>query len=142
MTKAPATHRPEKVTDLSVYEQGTPTPVLDVHDASILVKIPGAITALGGLLDVINAHNERGFGDTALTIAANRGEIEITMPSNPDEGRATLARRQADYDAGRAQWQQYLDDPDSVDTSKPNYAWAYYLRREQLTDPTKQDVTK
>lgn len=133
---APLNHRPTELADLRKHETGL-KPIIDVHATSALVDVPGALAALGDLLDAIRTHNAtRDHATTgAIDIDANAVSITIAQHPTDTELQKTLAERADLYDRGRALWQQYLDDHHAVDFKQVRYVWSYYLSREGLDNP-------
>ena len=132
---APQTNRPEEIADLdTIYDGRTVHPLLDVHDLGRIAKIPGALSALGDLLDRLNSEIEYSDAPDDVKIKADLNTIAVTQKFNDDEVAKLLTARQASYDRGRELWQKYLDDG-SVPTH--TYVWDYYLHREKITDAPK-----
>ncbi|QPO17040.1 hypothetical protein SEA_DEXDERT_43 [Gordonia phage Dexdert] len=132
MSDAPITNRPAAIADLdSIWDGRTSHAILDVHDTGRLAKIPGALAALGELLDKLN--NEVDYNDAPslerVTVTGDGGSISVKQELADDEAEKLLKSRQAAYDRGLELWQKYLDDG-TMPTSK--YVWDYYLRREQI----------
>lgn len=132
MSDAPITNRPAAIADLdSIWDGRTSHAILDVHDTGRLAKIPGALAALGELLDKLN--NEVDYNDAPslerVIVTGDGGSISVKQELADDEAEKLLKSRQAAYDRGRELWQAYLDDG-TLPTSK--YVWDYYLRREQI----------
>ncbi|QGJ95829.1 hypothetical protein J1770_gp43 [Gordonia phage EMoore] len=155
MTTAPTDNRPESVEDMtdSIHDGDLSFAVLTVHDLPRIARVPGALAALGILLDALrNDTGDRGTETTearrgvVVTDVANSGVISVKQPFTDAEGARQLATAQERYDRGRVLYQEYLDllgddgaghrgDLDEFAT-KHRYTWAYYLRREGIPSPT------
>lgn len=150
MTDAPLTNRPaHAVADDEFDSDLQPTdhvvPLLDVHDMDRLARIPGALAALGILLDTLRAE---------ANVNVSAGTVAVTGNRTPDELQQRLAQRQRLYDEGRDIYQRYLDAIDAehgsdVDAGTSEaatiaklskYRWNYYLGREGITEVGGVDV--
>ncbi|AKI28684.1 hypothetical protein GTE6_42 [Gordonia phage GTE6] len=134
-TTAPQTNRPEDLADLdTIYDGRTAHPLIDVHDLGRIAKIPGALSALGDLLDKLNTEVEYNDAPDDVKIKSDLNTVAVTQELDDDEVAKLIAARQASYDRGRELWQKYLDDG-SLPTG--SYIWDYYLHREKITDAPK-----
>ena len=132
---APQTNRPESLADLdTIYDGRTAHPLLDVHDLGRIAKIPGALSALGELLDKLNTAIEYNDTPDGVKIRADLNTVAVTQELNDAEVAKLLTNRQESYDRGRELWQKYLNDG-SLPTG--SYIWDYYLHREKITDAPK-----
>ncbi|QDM57345.1 hypothetical protein J1767_gp46 [Gordonia phage Tangerine] len=143
MTDAPLTNRPAHgVADDEFDSDLQPTdhvvPLLDVHDMDRLARIPGALAALGILLDTLRAE---------ANVNVSAGTVAVTGNRTPDELQQRLAHRQRLYDEGRDIYQKYLDHVDAGDEEQAatiatisRYRWNYYLGREGIEQVGDQDV--
>ncbi|UYL87721.1 hypothetical protein SEA_SHIVANISHOLA_46 [Gordonia phage Shivanishola] len=137
MTTAPLTNRPEHaVADDEFDSDLTPTdhvfPLLDVHIVDRVAEIPGALAALGTLIDTLRG---------AATVQFGAGSIAVTGNRTPAELQQRLHTRQHQYDEGRDIYQRYLDHVDAGDDEQAatiatvsKYRWNYYLGREGITE--------
>ncbi|QGJ93600.1 hypothetical protein J1771_gp46 [Gordonia phage MelBins] len=152
MPTAPTNYRPESVDDLldSTHDGDLAYTVLSVHDLGRIARVPGALAALGTLLDVLR--NDAGDGERPAVMVDDSngvGVISARQPFTDDEGARQVASSQERYDRGRKLYQQYLDlmhDEVGVDHNrldefarKHRYAWAYYLKRERIPAPLAED---
>ncbi|QDH92065.1 hypothetical protein SEA_GALADRIEL_46 [Gordonia phage Galadriel] len=136
MTTAPLANRPEHaVADNEFDSDLTPAdhvfPLLDVHTVDRVAEIPGALAALGALIDTLRGTANVEFGAGTIAVTGNR---------TPDELLQRLAARQRMYDEGRDIYQRYLDHVDAGDDEQAatiatvsKYRWHYYLGREGIT---------
>ncbi|AYR02854.1 hypothetical protein J1765_gp46 [Gordonia phage Gaea] len=145
MTDAPLTNRPaHAVADDEFDSDLLPTdhvfPLLDVHTVDRIAEIPGALAALGILLDTLRAEANVNVSAGAVAVTGNRTPIELQQ---------RLAQRQRLYDEGRDIYQKYLDHADAGDDEQAatiatvsKYRWNYYLHREGITEVGGVDVPK
>ncbi|URP21114.1 hypothetical protein SEA_FLATWOODS_47 [Gordonia phage Flatwoods] len=143
MTDAPLTNRPaHAVADDEFDSDLQPTdhvvPLLDVHDMDRVARIPGALAALGILLDTLRAE---------ANVNVSAGTVAVTGNRTPDELQQRLAQRQRLYDEGRDIYQRYLDHVAAGDDEQAatiatvsKYRWNYYLGREDITEVGGVDV--
>ncbi|QDF19470.1 hypothetical protein KNU66_gp48 [Gordonia phage McKinley] len=143
MTTAPLANRPEHaVADDEFDSDLTATdlvfPLLDVHIVDRVAEIPGALAALGTLIDTLRG---------AATVEFGAGTIAVTGNRTPDELQQRLQQRQRMYDEGRDIYQRYLDHVDAGDDEQAatiatvsKYRWNYYLGREGITEVGGQSV--
>lgn len=143
MTTAPISNRPEHVGAIndSTLDGGLSHNVFTVFDMNRLARVPGALAALGALVDACRA------SDVVKTSVAPQSlpTITVTEPFDTVRLQTELSRAQERYDVGRAAWQDYLDEMDNggdanIDAmreiaTKHRYAWGYYLRREGIDAP-------
>ena len=141
MTTAPTDNRPEDIEDIddSTLDGDLSHNVFAVYDMNRLARVPGALAALGALVDVCRA------SDVVETSVAPQNLPTITVKEPFDVARRTveLRRAQEKYDVGRAAWQDYLDAMDNggdmtamrAIAARNRYAWGYYLRREGIDAP-------
>lgn len=152
MPTAPTTNRPESVADLqdSTHDGDLAYTVLSVHDLGRIARVPGALAALGTLLDVLR--NDAGDEERPAVTVDDRngvGVISAQQPFTEDEGARQVASSQERYDRGHDLYQEYLNrmhgevgvgvvttDSDlEAFARKHRYAWAYYLKRERIPSP-------
>lgn len=141
MTTAPISNRPEHVGDIndSALDGDLSHNVFTVFDMNRLARVPGALAALGALVDACRA------SDVVKTSVAPQSlpTITVTEPFDTVRLQTELSRAQERYDVGRAAWQDYLDEMDcdaNIDAmraiaARNRYAWGYYLRREGIDAP-------
>lgn len=139
--RAPTDNRPEDIEDIddSTLDGDLSHNVFTVYDMNRLARVPGALAALGALVDACRA------SDVVETSIAPQTLSTITVKEPFDSVRmlAELRRAQERYDVGRAAWQEYLDATDNggditfmrAIATKHRYAWTYYLRREGIDAP-------
>ncbi|UTN93125.1 hypothetical protein SEA_PHAUCI_38 [Gordonia Phage Phauci] len=152
MTTAPTDNRPESVADLldSTHDGDLAYSVLSVHDLGRIARVPGALAALGALLDVLR--NDAGDYERPAVMVDDSngvGVISARQPFTDDEGARQVTQAQERYDRGHALYQEYLDlmhdeggvDRDRLDVfaRKNRYRWAYYLKRERIPAPLAED---
>lgn len=141
MTTAPADNRPEILDDIGdpAFDGDLSHNVFTVYDMNRLARVPGALAALGALVDACRASE-----NVETTIAPqNLSTITVKEPFDTVRLQAELRRAQERYDVGRAAWQDYLDEMDgdaNIDAmraiaARNRYAWGYYLRREGIDAP-------
>ncbi|QNJ58018.1 hypothetical protein SEA_JKSYNGBOY_44 [Gordonia phage JKSyngboy] len=143
MTDAPLTNRPAHAVaddefDSDLLPTDFVTPLLDVHDMDRLARTPGALAALGVLIDTLR-------GEANVNISA--GTIAVTGNRTPIELQQRLVQRQRMYDEGRDIYQKYLDHAAAGDDEQAatiatvsKYRWNYYLHREGITEVGGVDV--
>lgn len=133
-TAAPTTNRPVTADDLDedsgIYGVADHS-VVTVYDLDRFAAVPGALAALGTLLDTLRADEGTTTRPALVIDTSGLGQISVRQPLTPVEATKELAARQSRYDRGRDAWQTYLDDG----TRPANYVWDYYLRREGITAP-------
>lgn len=148
MTDTPSTPVDETVDTATAPNAGRPyhtdhlpdsdhvAPLVDVHAVDRLAEIPGALAALGALLDTLRANNAADVKVESTTITAR---AHLT----PRQVQLKLQARQRQYDEGRKLYQEYLDaltgdDADAVRAANlaANYRhrWHMYLRFEGITE--------
>ncbi|QNJ58368.1 hypothetical protein J1763_gp47 [Gordonia phage YorkOnyx] len=143
MTDAPLTNRPaHAVADDEFDSDLQPTdqvmPLLDVHDMDRVARIPGALAALGILIDTLRAE---------ANVNVSAGTVAVTGNRTPIELQHRLVQRQRQYDEGRDIYQRYLDHVDAGDDEQAatiatvsKYRWHYYLGREGIEQVGGVDV--
>ncbi|UAJ15714.1 hypothetical protein SEA_BADDON_46 [Gordonia phage Baddon] len=143
MTDAPLTNRPAHAVaddefDSDLQPTDHVTPLLDVHDMDRLARIPGALAALGILLDTLRAE---------ANVNVSAGTVAVTGNRTPIELQQRLVQRQRQYDEGRDIYQRYLDHVDAGDDEQAatiatvsKYRWHYYLGREGIEQVGGVDV--
>ena len=141
MTTAPTTYRPESLDHLDddPLIGDLSHNVFTVFDMNRLARVPGALAALGALVDACRASD---VVDTVVA-ASSLSTITVKEPFDTVRLQAELRRAQERYDVGRAAWQDYLDEMDgdaNIDAmraiaARNRYAWGYYLRREGIDAP-------
>lgn len=140
MTTAPTTYRPESLDHLDddPLIGDLSHNVFTVFDMNRLARVPGALAALGALVDACRASD---VVDTVVA-ASSLPTITVKEPFDGVRRMAELKRVQERYDVGRKAWQEYLDAMDKADTdemrrvaTKNRYAWGYYLRCEGIDAP-------
>lgn len=141
MTTAPTTYRPESLDHLDddPLIGDLSHNVFTVFDMNRLARVPGALAALGALVDACRASD---VVDTVVA-ASSLSTITVTEPFDTVRLQAELRRAQERYDVGRKAWQEYLDEMDgdaNIDAmraiaARNRYAWAYYLRCEGIDAP-------
>ncbi|AXH44910.1 hypothetical protein SEA_RIBEYE_47 [Gordonia phage Ribeye] len=144
MTDAPLTNRPAHAVaddefDSDLLPTDLVTPLLDVHDMDRLARIPGALAALGVLLDTLRAEANINVSAGTVTVTGNRTPVELKQ---------RLVQRQRMYDEGRDIYQKYLDyvaadggaEQAATIATVSKYRWNYYLHREGITEVGGVDV--
>lgn len=129
---APRTGRPEHTDHLPDTDHVAP--LVDVHAVDRLAEIPGALAALGALLDVLRVNN-------AATVKVESTTIAARAVLTPQQLQLKLQARQRQYDEGRELYQSYLDEVAAGRTiaaqrwaEKCRHRWHMYLRFEGITE--------